>query len=229
MASKRSVAALIAVAFLLPSCVLTRHTSSDQSVGGSKTSSRENNDDLRWDILQVYQGPNESTFAICRCPSTDYRALVIHSTSKTDMAGDSALAPYKGDYIRPLNDGDWFEYKINLTSEIADRFRRTPLVICGCVDNEMADSTAYHPGDFELTFLGEEINIPNQSTYADLRLEKNEEPYTYFNWESGVTLPFVEGLNTIRFAAKGAGTMYVLEFWIMDSSAPSPYSYQMVS
>ena len=228
MASKRSVAALIAVAFLLPSCVLTRHTSSDQSVGGFKTLSRENNDDLRWEILQLYQRPNESAFAICHCPSTDYRALVIRAESKTDMAGDSGRVPLNGAY-RPLNDGDWFEYKINLTSEMADRFRRTPLVICGCVDNEMADSTVYHPGDFELTFLGEEINIPNQSTYADLRLEKDEQPWTFFNWESGVTFPFVEGLNTIRFAAKGAGTMYVMEFWIMDPSAPSPYSYQIVS
>jgi hypothetical protein len=228
MASKRSVAALIAVALLLPSCVLTRLKSDgDSSMSRFKTSSREHNDDLGWGILEYYSRQNESAFAICHCPSTDYRALVIRAESKTDMSGD--FGSLNGVYIRPSNDGDWFEYKINLTSEMADRFRRTPLVICGCVDNEMADSTVYHPGDFELTLLGEEINIPNQSTYADLRLEKSEKPWTFFNWESGVTFPFVEGLNTIRFAAKGPGTMYVMEFWIMDPLAPSPYSYQMVS
>lgn len=246
MASKRSVAALIAVAFLLPSCVLTRRKSVD-GVESSKrseleskprkssqtTSSRQRpievstmesetppiqpNFDLNWETTESNLSEDDGAFEVRRNRDTGQEALMFRGESFDDINEGGEIKRSSSGGVKLAKNGDWLEYRFSLRSDHVARFNYLPLVIYGDIETSIIGSEVYSPAKFDLVVNGQSIDIGNQMIYMDMELEPCEQ-YTQMFWNSESMIPLVEGTNTIRYTRTGSANLFIQEFWITDYS-----------
>ncbi|MCR5091217.1 MAG: hypothetical protein K6B51_00760 [Bacilli bacterium] len=246
MASKRSAAALIAVAFLLPSCVLTRRKSVD-GVESSKrseleskpqkssrtTSSRqrpievstmetetppiEPNFDLNWETTEFNLSEDDGAFEVRRNRDTGHEALMFRGESFDDINEGGEIKSSSSGGVKLAKNGDWLEYRFSLRSDHVARFNYLPLVIYGDIETSILSSGSYSPAKFDLVVNGQSIDIVNQMLYMDMGLEPCDE-YTQIFWNSESMIPLVEGTNTIRYTRTGSANLFIQEFWITDYS-----------
>ena len=244
MASKRSLLALMSVAFLLPSCTLVRrksvdwvesskrseleskpqkssHTTSSRqwpievSTMESETPPIEPNFDLNWEITEFNSSEDDGTFEVRRNRDTGQEALTFRGESFEDINEGGGVKRSSNGGVKLANNGDWLEYRFNLRSDHVARFNYLPLVIYGDIEASILSSGSYSPAKFALVVNGQSIDIVNQMLYMEMGLEPWDE-YTQIFWNSESGIPLVEGTNTIRYTRTGSANLYIQEFWITD-------------